>query len=399
MKKCYSYSPLPVIKKAFLVLIISLGAFSVSHGQIYWASLSGSAEATPNNSPGTGMVLVTIDAGANTMRVQASFTGLLGNTTASHIHASTATAGTGAAGVATTLPTFTGFPTGVTSGTYDHTFDMLQASSYNPAYVTNNGGTPAAAFAALRTAINDGKSYLNIHSSMFPGGEIRGFLTACTAINVSIPDAFALPGGVLANTVYPAYAPASSITLQSTVSGGTGPYSYNWSNGSTANSITVSPSVTTSYTLAVWDQNGCPGWATKTVNVVDISGGNNGDKIVLCHNGNSLTIAVASVASHLQHGDWLGSCEPEQRNAGVGDLAIRVLGNPSPDHFDIQVRGGAGSKIQLTVYDNLGRVIETRATLPANQIIRLGSSYRTGIYLVEIVQGDQKRTVKLVKEN
>jgi hypothetical protein len=80
--------------------------------------------------------------------------------------------------------------------------------------------------------------------------------------------------------------------LQANVNGGTGPYSYSWSTGATTSSITVSPTTTTNYSLAVQDQNGCPGSATKTVNVIDISGGKKGDKIVVCHRGNSLTIGI-----------------------------------------------------------------------------------------------------------
>jgi hypothetical protein len=60
-------------------------------------------------------------------------------------------------------------------------------SSYNAAYVTANGGTTATAFAALTTGIAAGRSYFNIHSSTFGGGEIRGFLTA-----VPEPGSYAL---------------------------------------------------------------------------------------------------------------------------------------------------------------------------------------------------------------
>jgi len=394
------------IKKTLLLLIVFFGASYVSSGQIYWVSLSGPAEAPPNNSPGTGKALITIDAVANTMRVQTTFSGLVAGVTASHIHAPTAVAGTGTAGVATTLPTFPGFPSGVTAGTYDQTFNMLLASSYNPSYVTNNGGTTASAFAALRAAISAGKAYLNIHSTTFPGGEIRGFLNLCPSINVSIPNAFALPAGVLPNTVYPAYAPASSLTLQANVSGGAGPYSYTWSNGATTSSITVSPTATTTYSVTVQDQNGCPGSAsaTKTVNVVNISGGNKGDKIVVCHKGNELTIGSGGVADHLQHGDMLGSCEPvtvRSRSTVIAEagLTIKVLANPSPNYFDIQIRGKADNNIRLTVYDNMGRVVETKSSLSSNQTVRFGNFYRSGIYLLEIVQGPHKQTLKLVKSN
>jgi len=145
---------------------------------VYTATLSGPNESPPNASPGTGSATVTIDTTANTMRVQANFSGLTSGTTASHIHAATTTPLTGTAGVATTLPTFTNFPLGVTSGTYDNTFDLLTAGSYNPAFVTANGGTPATAEAALLAALAQGRAYLNIHTTNFGSGEIRGFLTA-----------------------------------------------------------------------------------------------------------------------------------------------------------------------------------------------------------------------------
>jgi hypothetical protein len=142
----------------------------------YEGTLSGPAEAPPNASPGVGTTEVTIDNVAHTMRVQATFVGLLGNTTASHIHGPTAVPGVATAGVATTTPFFAGFPIGVTSGSYDNTLNLTLASSYNPSFVTANGGTTAGAEAALLAAIAAGKAYLNVHSSVVPGGEIRAFL-------------------------------------------------------------------------------------------------------------------------------------------------------------------------------------------------------------------------------
>jgi hypothetical protein len=392
------------IYSRLLIVMVFFGASNFSNGQVYYVNFSGAAEVPSNNSTGTGKATITIDLVANTMRVQADFSGLLAGVTASHIHAATAVAGTGTAGVATSVPTFTGFPSGVTSGTYDHTFDMLLSSSYNPAYITANGGTPASAWAALRAAIAAGKAYHNIHSSLFPGGEIRGFLIPCPTINVSIPDAFALSSGTLANTVYPAYAPASSLTLQANATGGNGTYTYNWSNSATTSSITVSPTVMTTYSVSVKDQNGCPGSASKVVKVMDISGGKNGDKIVICHHGNTLTIGYTGVADHLGHNDMLGSCES---NTGritsaimiEADLGIKVLGNPSPNYFDIKIGSSASNNMQLIVYDNLGRVIERKTSLQSNQIVRFGNSYQAGIYLVEIVQGTQKQTLKLIKTN
>lgn len=142
----------------------------------YSATLSGPNESPANASPGTGFATVDVNTTAHTMHVHVEFSGLIGTTTASHIHGATAVALAGTAGVATTTPTFAGFPLGVTSGVYDITLDTTLASSYNPSFVTANGGTPASAEAALFAAIAAEKSYLNVHSSAFPGGEIRGFL-------------------------------------------------------------------------------------------------------------------------------------------------------------------------------------------------------------------------------
>jgi hypothetical protein len=64
----------------------------------------------------------------------------------------------------------------VTSGTYSHTFDMTDPASYNPAFVTANGGTAASAESVLLAGLLAGQAYLNIHTSTHPGGEIRGVL-------------------------------------------------------------------------------------------------------------------------------------------------------------------------------------------------------------------------------
>ena len=146
--------------------------------KVFSVNLNGANEAPANNSAGVGTATITFDTALSTMRVQASFSGLSGNVTSAHIHCCTASAGTGTGGVATVTPTFTGFPTGVKSGNYDKTFDMLAASgSWNAAFVTANGGTQASAFTALVNGATAGKAYLNLHSASYAGGEIRGFLT------------------------------------------------------------------------------------------------------------------------------------------------------------------------------------------------------------------------------
>lgn len=163
-----------LVSSLFLSAALSASATAFHYAVI----LDGQTEFPANNSPGIGAGAVTYDDAAHTLQLELIFSGLIGNTTASHIHAPTAIplSVTNNAGVATTTPTFAGFPSGVTSGAYSNTLDLTAASSYNPAFVTANGGSVAVAELALTTAIEEGRAYWNVHSSAFPGGEIRGFL-------------------------------------------------------------------------------------------------------------------------------------------------------------------------------------------------------------------------------
>ena len=141
--------------------------------------LNGATENPVNASPGVGTSSMIFDLTAHTLQIDINFSGLLGNTTAAHIHCCLASPFLMSpnAGVATTLPTFAGFPLGVTSGSYTTILDMTLASSYNPAFVTAQGGI-ANAEQALFNGMFTSRAYLNIHTNLFPGGEIRGFLVA-----------------------------------------------------------------------------------------------------------------------------------------------------------------------------------------------------------------------------
>jgi CHRD domain len=160
------------------------------------ASLSGANEMPPNASLGTGLATIQLDPTAETLQINATFSGLTSPDTAAHIHCC-APIGMNA-GVATRVPAFLGFPLGGTSGTYSSPiFDLTLLSFYNQAFVDLQVGPDPAtklaqAEAALIAGILGGQTYFNIHTGTFPGGEIRGQLAP-----VPLPGSLVLFGSVL----------------------------------------------------------------------------------------------------------------------------------------------------------------------------------------------------------
>jgi CHRD domain/PEP-CTERM motif len=144
--------------------------------------LSGLNEIPPVASPATGQATVTLDPDAQTLQLFVTFSGLTTPDVAAHIHCCLPSPFAPMnVGVATTVPAFPGFPLGVTSGTYTSpVFDLTQPLIYNPAFITLQGGLPQAEAALIAGLLNN-ETYLNIHTALNQGGEIRGILSSSTS--------------------------------------------------------------------------------------------------------------------------------------------------------------------------------------------------------------------------
>ena len=162
------------------------------------ANLSGANEIPSNSSTATGFASVVLDPIAETIQVNVTWSGLTTPVSATHIHCCLPSPMfLMNVGVATTVPAFPGFTIpGPTSGTFSSAvLSLLDAGTYNTTPVTGfvdlEGGVPQAA-AALVAGIENDETYFNIHTSMFPGGEIRGFLVPAPE-----PASLALLGSAL----------------------------------------------------------------------------------------------------------------------------------------------------------------------------------------------------------
>jgi hypothetical protein len=154
----------------FLLAAAGYAPVASANPMTYGGTLSGANVTVPNNSPGTGTFFITLDPTAQTFQIDVSFSNLTGTDTAGHIHCCSLTQSV--AGGATVLPSWPGFPLGVTQGTYvSPVFNLLDPSFYTPAFVTAQGGV-AGAEAALVGGIENGEAWFGIHTTTFPKGEI-----------------------------------------------------------------------------------------------------------------------------------------------------------------------------------------------------------------------------------
>jgi hypothetical protein len=174
-----------LFSSTLLAAALALGATGASaHSTVFTGTFGPEAV----GATGSGTLTLEYDDDGHTLLINATWAGLSGTTSNAHIHCCTAAPNAGTAGVALAqggiLPSF---PLGVTSGSYVRVIDLTQANQYSATFVTASGGSAALAEARLIANLTSGNAYFNIHTTNFPGGEVRSFVTA-----VPEPETYAL---------------------------------------------------------------------------------------------------------------------------------------------------------------------------------------------------------------
>ena len=159
----------------------------------------------------------------------------------------------------------------------------------------------------------------------------------------------------------------SDGTITVTASGGTAPYLYNINNGIYVSSNVFTGLAAGSYVVGIKDANGCI--ITTTVIVPEAK---NRCPQLFANNG---------LVSNLK---------------STNTFNAYVLPNPTTDYFTLNISSASNNKIEVFVTDLAGRRIYNESS-SENTIFRFGNNFVSGVYILTVIQGDNRKVIKLIK--
>lgn len=228
-------------------------------------------------------------------------------------------------------------------------------------------------------------------------------------VSVSVP-ALGCSNG---NTIYLGYGPQSVTATSSPADPTT---TYKWymvgAPGVVHTGATFSPTMAGSY-YVVATRGDCTASNADNpviITVIDIRcGKDNQDKVNVCHkqngthgngtigdNAHTLCVSVDAVPAHLAHGDCLGAC-PETAMRASNKLT--VFPNPTTNSVKLNIEAASGDRSEVLIRNAQGNVVERKSVIGNAQPSFDLRKYGTGIFVIQIINGSDIITNKvLVKE-
>ena len=238
----------------------------------------------------------------------------------------------------------------------------------------NGGGVAPYSYKldAIYTIYQPGNSFNNLPAGNYVG-TVKDSKGCTGTVNINI----ALNTIIVTASATAAANCASNGTLQLFRTGGVGPYTYSidgntYQNGTTFPSITFPTLLPGTYSGYVKDSKGCIGVLNgivvgPTCPVPPIAGGGNSK-------GSNLDVKVVN-----------------------DNLKVNAYPNPTATEFTLKLEGFGNDKVSITVTDIMGRKVYMAEGSGSLQYV-FGNKFTPGIYNVQVIQGDKKQTIKLVKE-
>jgi hypothetical protein len=77
-------------------------------------------------------------------------------------------------------------------------------------------------------------------------------------------------------------------------------------------------------------------------------------------------------------------------------MEVKVYPNPTTSQFNVEVKSSETEEAELSVLDITGRFIK-RLKVSSNSIVNLGSDLKSGAYILEVKQGKEVKTIRVIK--
>jgi len=321
-------------------------------------------------------------------------------------------------------------------------------SATGTATATDNCSTPTVTYSDLTSGNTITRTWKATDASgnYATSTQVITIGSAFSASVTSVPTNSTYTGGVSTN-LYIGYGAQSTALQMCSLPSAGAPYTYSWScaysnmlNSTTTASPVFTPTTFGYYTfnVTVTNKYGCTSTASISICVTDIrvpgtSGANL--KVYVCHSVTSghststqtLQVLISQVPSHIGNNtcgsngnDRLGSCDQSPCNITVtnsnknvvtatkegassevstseDELKVTVMPNPTTTFFTLKLESKYETPVNMRVMDARGRVIDARSKIGANSTIQIGHNYSSGTYYAELIQGNVRKVVQMIK--
>ncbi|HEX6192570.1 MAG TPA: T9SS type A sorting domain-containing protein, partial [Chitinophagaceae bacterium] len=147
------------------------------------------------------------------------------------------------------------------------------------------------------------------------------------------------------------------------------------------------PGLNDDIAISLWNGNTLlysSNWIGNNTGLMLLAGGN-----LLVHSGFSLGAPVTNAARN---------SEEIQQALPTEVFEVKVFGNPTQREFSMITETTSSLPISIKVMDVSGRIVGRQDNVRSGQLVRFGNNYKIGTYFAEIIQGDQRKVITLIKQ-
>lgn len=229
------------------------------------------------------------------------------------------------------------------------------------------GGIPGYDYSLDNITYQASNSFLGKAAGNYTGW-VRDSKGCTSSVGVTVGTN--APISVTAYAVAATECETSNGSIQLFVSGGTGPYTYSLDSTNYFTSNTFNGLLQGLYTGYVKDSKSCIGTQANIYVGPECDPPIAGSK-------NNTTVAGVKPGNQI--------------------LSVLAYPNPTSTEFTLQMMNSSKEKISIIITDIMGRKLQ-QVELNGKQQFRFGSDLQTGLYHVQVIQGNQKQSIKVIKE-